>query len=163
MNTLEITTKLKEYSSITELSTQNQSLCKESLDAAKSAYAPYSQFYVGAAVLLDNGKIITGNNQENIAFPSGLCAERVALFYANAQFPKNAIVALAITAIHNNEQIDEPITPCGSCRQVIAEIQNKFNKEIVLILWAKKRVFVIDNAADLLPFGFNFLKLPNHH
>lgn len=121
-----------------------------------NAYAPYSNFQVGAAVLLENGKIISGNNQENAAYPSGLCAERVALFYAMAQYPHSRPIALAITINYTNKKTDDIIPPCGACRQVIAEYEHKFKQPIKLFLLGRhEKVGIVHATADLLPLLFN--------
>ena len=104
-------------------------LVNQSREAAKRAYAPYSKFQVGAAVLLENGEIITGTNQENAAYPSGLCAERVAVFYANSKYPDVPVIAIAVTAFTNNKFVQTPIPPCGSCRQVLTETETKNQKQ----------------------------------
>lgn len=122
--------------------------------AAKNAWAPYSSFYVGAAVLLENGEIITGNNQENAASPSGLCAERTALFYANSIFPDVPVKMLSIAAWHNGEYLQMPVPPCGSCRQVILETQNRYHTKIKLIMYGEKNIRIIEDASCLLPFPF---------
>ena len=103
-----------------ELSREDATLIAEAVKVAQDAYAPYSQFKVGAAVLLENGIIVTGSNQENAAYPSGLCAERTALFYAGAQYPDVPVLALAVVAFNNIGQVEQ-ISPCGSCRQVLVE------------------------------------------
>jgi cytidine deaminase len=148
---VEITT----YKSETELNIADQQLLAKAHEAASMAYAPYSHFKVGAAVLLDDGNIITGSNQENAAYPSGLCAERVALFYANAKFPDSAPIAIAITAISENTVIAEPIAPCGSCRQVMAEYEKKGGKDLKVIMQGQKGpVLVTESMKVLLPFSF---------
>lgn len=156
-----VTSYLKEYSSLEEMTPMQIQLCKESLNIAATAYAPYSNFKVGAALLLSNGEIITANNQENAAYPSGLCAERVALFYANAKFPNQKVKIIAITAIQNGEQILDAISPCGACRQVIAETSIRFGNKIQIVLFAQKRIIEIDDAIDLLPFAFSKHELGN--
>lgn len=148
--------KIKEYASKDELSSLYQNLLYHASEAAHKAYAPYSSFFVGAAILLENNEIITGNNQENAAYPSGLCAERVALFYANAHFPQSKVKAIAITAFVNNEiPVNDPIPPCGSCRQVILESQLKQNEPITLILAGENKIQVIEDASLLLPLHFD--------
>jgi len=112
---------ITEYDRLDELSETQVTLINKAIKAAGSAYAPYSKYYVGAAVLLGNGEIITGNNQENAAYPSGLCAERVAIFYAGSQFPDVPATSIAIVAIQNGSIQEEPVTPCGGCRQVLCE------------------------------------------
>ncbi len=156
MKALNINLQIKEYERAEELSEGYQLLIKKASDAAHGAYAPYSTFYVGAAVLLENGEIITGNNQENAAYPSGLCAERVALFYANAHFPNVKVNAIAIVAFLNNQTMaDEPVPPCGSCRQVIMESQLRQQKPVTLILVGKNKIQLIEDASLLLPLYFN--------
>jgi len=123
--------------------------------AALNAYAPYSKFMVGAAILLENGQIVTGNNQENSAYPSGLCAERVALFYANSQFPDVAIKTIVLIALKNKKEIETPVYPCGACRQVILESQSKQKKPIKLFFGSKNFVQGVSNAASLLPLEFD--------
>ncbi|HNV95470.1 MAG TPA: cytidine deaminase [Bacteroidales bacterium] len=148
--------KIQEFSSKDELNSLYQNLLNQAADAAHKAYAPYSSFFVGAAILLENNEIITGNNQENAAYPSGLCAERVALFYANAHYPQSKVKAIAITAFINNEiQVSEPIPPCGSCRQVILESQLRQNEPVTLILAGKNKIQVIEDASLLLPLHFD--------
>lgn len=145
----------KEFSDIKELSEKERILIQQAKEAANNAYAPYSNFYVGAAVLLSNGEIITGNNQENAAYPSGLCAERVALFYANALYPHEKIVSIAITAFNKDEEVKNPVSPCGSCRQVILESQFRQKEPISLILAGKQKIYKIDDASLLLPIHFD--------
>ncbi len=148
--------KVKEYSQKEELNSLFQKLIEKASEAAIGAYAPYSSFHVGAAVLLENGEIITGNNQENAAYPSGLCAERVALFYANAHFPNLKVKAIAVTAFANHHNlVDEPVPPCGSCRQVILESQLRQNEPVTLILTGKNKIQVIEDASLLLPLHFD--------
>lgn len=139
---------------LSELASAEQSLCLAALEASKDAYAPYSSFFVGAAVLLVDGTVITGNNQENIAYPSGLCAERTALFYANAQHPKQAVKAIAIAAMHQGEQV-KSITPCGACRQVILETEQRFKQPITLLFFGKDSILRLNSAKNLLPFSFD--------
>lgn len=145
-----------EYSDSKELTNTEQELLEAARKAVGRAYAPYSEFYVGAAVLLENGMIITGNNQENAAYPSGLCAERVTLFAASAQYPDVPFIALAISARSSHFNIINPVGPCGACRQVINEYEDKQQKPIKIILSGEKgKVRVIENIADLLPLKFD--------
>lgn len=137
-----------------ELPERYKTLIEEAKKQTKNAYAPYSHFQVGAAVLLANEEIISGNNQENSAYPSGLCAERTAMFYANAQHPDTAVEAIAIAAFKNDRFIAHPITPCGSCRQVLLETETRFNKDIKVILYGEKKIYIIANAKHLLPLSF---------
>lgn len=131
------------------------SLLAAARQAAADAYAPYSQFRVGAAALLDNGTVIVGNNQENAAYPSGLCAERVALFYASAVHPGMKVIALAVTAINAEIIISQPVTPCGACRQVMAEYEKKSGLSMRVIMQGQQGpIMIIDSASSLLPFAF---------
>jgi len=152
---IEIKTTITEYSSPEELSHEYQNLILEAKNATHFAYAPYSEFHVGAAVLLEKGEIITGSNQENSAYPSGLCAERVALFYANSKYPDQKVMAIAIAASQNDQYSKNPITPCGSCRQVLLETETRFDKAIKVFLIGECRIVEIDNVHDLLPISFD--------
>lgn len=160
MKKISIITTLVEYSSINELETIDQQLINESKKATENAYAPYSNFHVGAALLLENGEIICGNNQENAAYPSGLCAERVALFYANSKYPDVKVKTIAIAASSNGKFAKFPVGPCGSCRQVILETENRFKSPIKIILYSEEKIQVIEDASTLLPISFteDFLK-----
>lgn len=144
-----------------ELSEQDRQLIESAKQATQQSYAPYSQFHVGAAVLLEDGTTITGTNQENAAYPSGLCAERTALFYASSAHPDKAIVALAIAAHTKGEFTSNPISPCGACRQVMLEIEQRQARPIRTLLYGTEGVYVIeDGVRELLPltFGASFLK-----
>lgn len=123
-------------------------------EIAHRAYAPYSQFRVGAAVLLTNGEIVTGNNQENAAYPSGLCAERVALFYANAQYPSEKVTHLMVYAETDSGTLKQPITPCGACRQVIIEKEKTQGKPIKILLAGADTIYNIASAEQLMPLSF---------
>ena len=155
MKKVDIILTTYEYDSLEEVNQEEQILINKSKDAVKNAYAPYSKFNVGAAVLLANGKIITGTNQENAAYPSGLCAERVAIFYANSTFPNVPVKAIAVTAFTNNQFIDKPLPPCGSCRQVIVETETRFKTPIKIFLVSKEKITVIEDAKTLLPINFD--------
>jgi len=137
-----------------ELNESYKNLVNKAKEQIEKAYAPYSGFYVGAAVELENGEIFAGSNQENSAYPSGLCAERVAMFYANAQYPNVPVKALAIAASTNGDFLNDPVTPCGSCRQVLLETETRFEKDITVILYGKQKVYVIDKVRELLPLCF---------
>ena len=138
-----------------ELSNADLALLKSAEEASKNAYAPYSQFFVGAALRLDNGTIVLGTNQENVAYPSGLCAERVALFSASTNYPNEPVETMAITVNTEKTILTEPLSPCGNCRQVIMEYQNKQKKPIRLILGGQGDiVWVFKDSSALLPFGF---------
>jgi cytidine deaminase len=131
--------------------------------ATGHAYAPYSKFRVGAAIRLEDGHILTGSNQENASFPAGICAERVALSAASAGFPGTAVTALALTYINETGTGDRPISPCGICRQTLAEYEQRFNGSIRLILSGiSGEIFIIDRATDLLPFAFSSQELKPH-
>lgn len=143
-----------EYNAVIELPESDQKLIFAAREASNNAYAPYSKFYVGAALLLENGEIIRGNNQENADFTDGICAERVALFYANANFPNILVKAMAVTAKNTRGLIDGPAQPCGSCRQVLVETESMFNQPIRLILDGAKKIMVVDGVDSLLPFAF---------
>jgi cytidine deaminase len=155
MKRVDIVTTVLEYDSIDEFTEVEKELIYKSKEVVKNAYAPYSKFHVGAAVLLENGEIITGTNQENAAYPSGLCAERVAIFYANSLYPNVAVKAIAVAAYTNNNYTLSPIPPCGSCRQVISETESRFDKPIKIFLTGKDKIIVIENAKALLPLNFD--------
>lgn len=149
------------FETLEELSPSFQSLMQEAILARANAYAPYSNFSVGAAVLLDNGVIVRGNNQENAAYPSGLCAERVAIFYASAQYPSVPIKAIAVTANTHLDPSDTPASPCGNCRQTLAEYQQKQSTSIpIIFMGASGKIVCCNSVLDLLPFAFSakFLK-----
>ena len=137
-----------------ELPEKLDQLVEAAKKAALCAYAPYSHFQVGAAVLLENELIITGSNQENAAYPSGLCAERVALFSAGHQYPDVAIKALAIVALHKGAWVEQ-ITPCGACRQVLLESEKRQQKPFEVLLCGSATIYVAPSAASLLPFAFD--------
>jgi cytidine deaminase len=153
MEELIISAKIQVYY-YNELNFVEKNLVNAAKEAVKCAYAPYSRFQVGAAVLLTNREIVAGSNQENVAFPSGLCAERTALFYANSRFPDTAVEAIAIAAYTKDDFTDDPISPCGACRQVILEAQNRYKHPVRILLYGKKAVYVIERITDLLPLGF---------
>lgn len=125
-------------------------------EATKTAYAPYSLYKVGAAVRLSNGKIIKGSNQENVAYPSGMCAERVALYAASSQYPNEEVESIAVTVDHHFETVDEVFSPCGACRQVMAEIEAKSGNELEVIVHAPNGITrIFKGVNQLLPFSFN--------
>ncbi|MEE4197578.1 MAG: cytidine deaminase [Bacteroidales bacterium] len=150
-----IQSELIDYFSTDELNPEHQKLIAEAKEAAKKAYAPYSKFKVGAAVLLKNGEIIQGNNQENAAYPSGLCAERVAIFYANSKFPNVPITAIAITAVTRSDFVKTPVPPCGSCLQVMLESEKRASQSIQVILYGQEKITVADSIKQFLPVNFN--------
>ena len=137
-----------------ELSTSHKALINKAKEQVLKAYAPYSKFHVGAAVELENGEIFAANNQENSAYPSGLCAERVAMFFANAQYPDVAVKTLAIAAFTNGDFLKDPVTPCGSCRQVLLETEMRFEKNINILLYGTEQIYFIENVKQLLPLCF---------
>ena len=147
--------KFQLYPNWESLQTVEISVVNKAFEAMEKAYAPYSNFKVGAALLLEDGQIIQGNNQENIAYPSGLCAERVALFHAGAQFPGIVVDLICIVAKGDLMPISQLLSPCGACRQVMLESENRQNKPIRIILVNQdNRTMCIDSVQNLLPFGF---------
>ncbi|MDD2549024.1 MAG: cytidine deaminase [Bacteroidales bacterium] len=145
----------KEYSNTNDLPEEYKLLAQKAKEAVKTSYSPYSKFAVGAALLLENGEFILGSNQENGAYPSGLCAERVALFYAGSKYPKVRVKGLAIAASFKGEPVKEPLPPCGACRQVMMETQAVGKVPFPVIMVGENRVLVVDNAKFLLPFSFS--------
>ena len=155
METKEIITKVQIYR-IEESGNEKKMLIEKAQEACGRAYAPYSNYHVGAAILLDTGEIITGNNQENAAYPSGLCAERTAFFYANSKYPNMKVKMIAVAAFHNGEFSKEVCTPCGSCRQVMSEMEEKNKEPIKILMCSKDTVYELNSVRDLLPLGFGF-------
>jgi cytidine deaminase len=153
MKEINLTTKIRVY--LLEECTETE---KKLIEAAKSAvfgaYAPYSHFKVGAAVLLDNGQIVSGNNQENAAYPSGLCAERTAVFFANANFPHEKVIMIAIAAYYNGAFTKGVVSPCGACRQVLLETEKRFGSSMKVLMYSDEYVYVVDSIKDLLPLSF---------
>ncbi|OUS02122.1 cytidine deaminase [Flavobacteriales bacterium 33_180_T64] len=144
------------YDSLEDIPVDVQLLMKQAVEAREKAYAPYSNFYVGAAILLDNGEVIIGNNQENASYPSGLCAERTAIYYAGAKYSKAKILKMAITAASQNQKTTNPIPPCGACRQAIAEYEVKQNVPIEIYFMGETGNIAKSNSlSNLLPFVFN--------
>ena len=150
MKTITLETQVKVYA-YHELSAEDLALTDAALEATRRSYAPYSRFHVGAATLLENGIVVTGTNQENVASPSGLCAERTTLFYANSQYPDVPVVALAI-ASPDTEGI---LSPCGACRQVMLGTENRYGKPMRVLLCGAEEVIVVESARNLLPFAFD--------
>ncbi len=158
MDKKEIILQYKQYQDVSEMKTEDAELLKQAKEALKSSYSPYSNFPVGAAVKLVNGEIVKGSNQENAAYPSGLCAERVALFSASSQFPGVAVesIAIAISSPHS----EAAISPCGACRQVMLESEDLYNQNMRVIMHGEdKGIMEVARVADLLPFGFTNQKL----
>ena len=157
MKEIRLETKIAVYP-LNEVSDEEQPLVRAALKATEHSYAPYSKFHVGAAVLLADGTIVTGSNQENAAYPSGLCAERVALFHAGHQYPDIPVVALAIAAATGGKQV-ESISPCGACRQVLLETEQRYGRPVKVLLCGTKEVMVAESAASLLPLCFGIESL----
>ncbi|MBQ3613369.1 MAG: cytidine deaminase [Bacteroidales bacterium] len=155
MTNKEIKIAWREYYGLDELDVQDRELAQAAIDATALSYAPYSGFNVGAAVLFEDGEIVKGANQENAAYPSGLCAERTALFYASASRPDKAMTAIAIAAGQNGKICDMPATPCGACRQVMAQYQTKSGRPMKVILVGEKLIWSFDKVDDLLPLIFD--------
>lgn len=137
-----------------ELSDEVQYLIKLAKKATNNSYSPYSNFSVGAAVYLANGHYILGANQENAAYPAGLCAERTAIFAAQVQYPQQPIVAIAIAAQNSQGFTQQPITPCGSCRQVMLEVEQRYNRSLKIYLYGTKYIYAIETVKDILPLQF---------
>lgn len=148
-----------------ELTAADRQLIDAAKDATRRSYAPYSHFHVGAAVLLADGTVVTGTNQENAAYPSGLCAERTTLFYAGSTHPDTAVVSLAIAAFTDGAFTTNPIVPCGACRQVMLETEQRYNHPIRTLLYGTEGIYLIEGGTrELLPLTFNasFLEItPN--
>lgn len=154
MESITITAIINEYS-FDELRDEDRTLVSAAMDATQTSYVPYSHFRVGAAALLANGTIVTGSNQENAAYPSGLCAERTTLFYANAQYPDQPVKTLAVAARTEKDFIDSPIPPCGACRQVMLEVEKRYNNPIRILLYGREKIYEIRSVGDLLPLSFD--------
>lgn len=151
----QITIKYSEFLNWNDLPSNEISMVEKAYSMCEKAYAPYSNFQVGATVLLSNGKIVAGNNQENIAYPSGLCAERVALFFAGANFPNESVDTIVVVAKGDLVPFDKLLSPCGSCRQVMMEYEMKQNKSIRVVLVSQNgKTVVFNSVLDLLPFAF---------
>ena len=153
MKQINLTTKISVYT-YDECSEIEKSLIDAAKEATSNAYAPYSHFHVGAALLLENGEIITGNNQENAAYPSGLCAERTAVFYANAEYPDQKIEAMAVATFYNGQFTTDLVSPCGSCRQVLLEVESRFNSPVKILLYKNGEVYMADSMSSLMPLSF---------
>jgi cytidine deaminase len=155
-----ITTEFSVFENLEELPIDIQNLMEQAIDVRKKAYAPYSKFKVGTALFLDNGKVVLGSNQENAAYPSGLCAERVAVFQAGSIYPQAKILKMAITAASETNQTTSPIPPCGACRQSIAEYEIRQETPIEIYFMGETgSIYRSDSLKNLLPFMFdkNFL------
>ncbi|MCR5454970.1 MAG: cytidine deaminase [Bacteroidales bacterium] len=154
MKTIKISADVTECSK-SELNDTDRRLVQSAEDFLSHAYAPYSKFSVSAAALLDNGVVVNGTNQENAASPSGTCAERTTVFYANSMYPTNKVVTLAISAFFEGQIVKNPITPCGSCRQVLLETEKRYNSPIRLILAGRDKCLIVNSISDILPLNFD--------
>lgn len=156
MRKLELNISFTEFENLDELNSEDRKLVLKATEALKSAYAPYSHFKVGAAVLLKDGRVFSANNQENAAYPSGLCAERVAIFSAVAQNPGIPVKTIAVTAKAEDFEIKSPVSPCGACRQVIAEYEKLYKQKIRIIMKGDtNKVIIAESIEDLLPLTFH--------
>lgn len=155
MKDIVLQTKIK-VGTIDELSSKEREVVDAARKATANSYAVYSGFKVGAAVRLSDGTIVSGTNQENAAYPSGLCAERTTLFWANSQYPDKAVEIMAIAACTEQGELERPITPCGACRQVILETEKRFKTPIRIILYGSKECYIIeDGIKTLMPLSFD--------
>lgn len=155
MKNIEITAKIQILNE-SELNEEQKTVVEAAKKATFNSYSPYSHFQVGAAALLGNGIIVSGSNQENAAYPSGICAERTTLFYANSQYPNQPVRKLAIAAQCGGKFHEEVISPCGACRQVILETEYRAKAPIEILLVAGAEVWVFNGIKGLLPLGFNY-------
>ena len=159
MSEKRLTINYEEFSSVDKMLPEDQELVAAAIEAQKGSYSPYSHFQVGAALRLSNGLIVKGANQENAAYPSGLCAERTAMFWAGANYPDEAMECLAIAGADKGVLCDDPASPCGACRQVMAEYQKKQGKPMKIILVGAKCIHKFGCVDDLLPFIFDSLSV----
>ena len=159
MSEKRLTIDYEEFSSVSEMDPKDQELARLAIEAQKGSYSPYSHFQVGAALLLDNGVIVKGANQENAAYPSGLCAERSAMFWAGANYPDIPMDTLAIAGSDHGVLCESPASPCGACRQVMAEYQKIHKRALKIILVGSKRIRKFHCVDDLLPFIFDSLSM----
>ena len=155
MKAVKLDINYTEYSSAEEMNPQDRQLVEAAIEAQKGSYAPSSRFNVGAALRLEDGTIVKGANQENAAYPSGLCAERTAMFSASANYPGKAMVSLAIVGGFEGTVSDGPCSPCGACRQVMAEYQTLSGQAISVIMYGTKKTWKFDKVDDILPFIFD--------
>lgn len=143
-----------QFCQLEELADDDRQLVEKAIGATQNSYAPYSHFHVGACLRLADGREVIGANQENAAFPSGLCAERSAVFAAQSMFPEEAITALAIAARNENGLTAQPVSPCGACRQVILEMEDRYKQDVRILLYGTEGVYVIPSVKSLLPLHF---------
>lgn len=154
-----LTIQFQEFDSVEQMSLEDQALVAAALEAQKGSYSPYSHFQVGAALRLADGTIVKGANQENAAYPSGLCAERTAMFYAHANYPGVPFESLAVAGSDHGVLCESPASPCGSCRQVMAEFERTSGRSLSIILIGSKRIRKFGKVDDILPFVFDSLKV----
>ena len=143
-----------QFCQLEDLADDDRQLVEKAIGATQNSYAPYSNFHVGACLRLADGREVIGANQENAAFPSGLCAERSAVFAAQSMFPEEAITALAIAARNENGLTAQPVSPCGACRQVILEMEDRYKQDVRILLYGTEGVYVIPSVKSLLPLHF---------
>ncbi|APG65028.1 cytidine deaminase [Tenacibaculum todarodis] len=156
MKKIDIRTSATIFDSVSELSSEEQNLMTNAIEARKKAYAPYSKFKVGAALLLDNGEIILGNNQESAAYPSGMCAERVAIWKAGSDYPNMKVKKIAITAASTENLVNKPVGPCGACRQTLSEYEINQKEPIEIIFMGEiGQIVKTESLLSLLPFSFD--------
>ena len=156
MRQIKLQAEVEEYDHFGELSKDEQTLVEAAQKVATAAYAPYSGFFVGAALLLEDGTVVSGSNQENVAFPSGICAERTAMFWAGANYPGKAIVKMAIYAQSNDFLVETPVYPCGSCRQVMSEYERIGKHPIrILMVAATGKTHAVNGLINILPVAFD--------
>jgi cytidine deaminase len=155
MTNKQIDIQFEEYSTIDELNAEDRELAQAAIEGMRGSYAPYSHFNVGAAVRMSNGQIVRGANQENAAFPSGLCAERTAMFAAGAKYPDKDMCSLALCGGLYGRLTDEPATPCGACRQVMAQYQAKAGRPMSVIMVGAKKIWKFAKVDDILPLIFD--------
>ena len=151
----QIDIKFEEYASLSELNAEDRELAQAAIEGMRGSYAPYSHFNVGAAVRMSNGQIVQGANQENAAFPSGLCAERTAMFAAGAKYPDKDMCSLALCGGLYGRLTEEPATPCGACRQVMAQYQAKAGHPMSVIMVGAKKIWKFEKVDDILPLIFD--------
>ncbi|WP_299109142.1 cytidine deaminase [uncultured Tenacibaculum sp.] len=156
MKKIDFTASATIYDEVSQLSSEDQNLMNKAVEARQKAYAPYSKFNVGAALLLENGEIILGNNQENAAYPSGMCAERVAIWKAGSEYPGVKVKKIAITAASTTSKVDKPVGPCGACRQTLSEYEiNQKEPMEVLFMGEVGKIVKTESLLSLLPFSFD--------
>lgn len=156
MKSVEVTSSFTIYENISELSEVEQAVMQKAIEMLDNVYAPYSGFYVGSGVMTNSGSIYGGCNQENASYPLCICGERVALFNAGANEPRTPIKVLAIVCHNPNNKVEKPVSPCGACRQVIAEFEKRHNQTFPILLKGdSEMIYKLESGSDLLPFGFD--------